>query len=164
MGSVSRNAVPGDPRRLIPSDFRKNKAAVAKLKREVRRVRTAVAETSRGLQAVGERVEPRLEEFEQKFAQVERDFRSIASELDQKDSEAKTTLQNLGNFARLAEQVQAQEKALGELQGLPGEDLGGELERVKKDFIQLKQDVFELQEGEKRLNGGWERDSRRSAA
>lgn len=145
-------------------DVQRNQAVLRRLDKSIRQVRDAVAANAKGIEGIEDKVDPRLEKFDQKFESIDRNFQNIINEIDEKDEETKDVYQNISNLKQLREKVETQGQLLEELREKAGGDFGEQLKLVKIDFINLKQEVFDLQENEKQLKSECRTNGRRGAA
>jgi exonuclease VII large subunit len=133
--------------RVIGRQSRQNKAKWNQLERRVEDLEEYVGETNEDME---NKVNPKLEKYEEKFEQIEQDLRDIVRD---KDQGTQDVLGKVAGLQILSDTVRTQGIKIDQLEQRKTEELGTELELVKKDFIQLKQDVFDLQENENKLNG-----------
>jgi chromosome segregation ATPase len=135
------------------SDVNKNKNKIKSLQKHIKKLSQNVSENYEDLRVLESEVAPQLEQFEQKFNKIENNYENIVNEIDEKDVETKKAFENMNGMEKLTEAVRTQGLLIDELRSKNNDETQNELELVKKDFILLKQDVFDLQENEKKLNG-----------
>lgn len=124
------------------------------MQQKLRKLSLGVSANTSDLNKLDSRVSPQLAKFDKKFNKIDDNFENIVNEIDEKGEETKEAFQNFAELSRIGDQVRTQGLLLDELRNAKNDETRDELELVKQDYIQLKQDVFELQEGEKKLNGG----------